>query len=658
MPSGETANSSPAHHAARAADGGDVLESITPAGTLDRWTDRASRLLHVPMACISVIETSGAVIQSGVGLVEIASETGLVSSFHLFINRVVAQGQPVLLSDTRPDSSIAASPEPRMAAYAGVPLLATQGDRLGVLSVADHQPRAWTADDLALLQDLAASISAHLERQTLMGALQAAQQETEAARHALKRSETRFAKTFSLSPLILTITSAADGRLIDVNATFERLTGYTREEALGRTPVELDLWLNPVDREQGLQALRNNQSISNVEAEFRMRNGQVMTALCSAEVIEIDGQPCVLTVLNDISERKRAEDILQRYQLLSERARDIVLFVRRDGHIIEANQAAIEAYGYDRDTLLSLSIYDLRAPVTSVEIEAQMARADGSGILFETVHRRRDGSTFPVEVSSIGADMGGERVLLSILRDITDRKRLERQKDEFIAVASHELKTPLTSAKVFAQLLRKRLNRLQDEPAGRYLDKTEQQIDKLTELVNDLLDVSRIEAGRLELQAQAFSLVDCVHQIVADIQPTADAHGIVIEGDLATPVVGDQDRIGQVILNLLTNAVKYSPGADTVIVRLEDTPDQVIVSVQDFGIGIPPSDQAKIFDRFFRVDGTRERTYPGLGLGLYISSEIIRRHGGQLWVISEPGRGSTFTFSLPKHLAATPSSLP
>ena len=303
-----------------------------------------------------------------------------------------------------------------------------------------------------------------------------------------------------------------------------------------------------------------------------------------------------------------------------------------------------------------MSIYDLRAPVTSIQIEDQMAQADGPGVLFETVHRRSDGTTFPVEVSSIGTDIGGERVLLSILRDITDRKRLERQKDEFIAVASHELKTPLTSAKVFAQLLRKRLDRLHDETAGRYLHRAEQQIDKLTELVNDLLDVSRLEAGRLELQPQAFSLADCVHQIVADIQPTADAHHIVVKGDVAAPVVGDRDRLGQVILNLLTNAVKYSPGADTVIVRLEDTPDHVTVSVQDFGIGIPVSDQAKIFDRFFRVDGTRERTYPGLGLGLYISSEIVKRHGGHLWVVSEPGQGSTFAFSLPRRPEGTPAS--
>ena len=611
---------------------------------LDPWTGRACRLLGAPVAVLSMLEPSEVVVHSPVGW---ADPTAHIQRLN---QRVIATRGPVLSENAVTEKPPADSTSGGLLAYAGVPLFASKGEILGVLSVADNKPRSWTADDLALLQDLAAGVSASLERHSLTDELRAAQQQVEMARTELQLSETRFAKTFSLSPLILTITSAADGRLIDVNETFERMTGYTREEALGRTTVELGLWLNPSDHKEGVQKLQQQRSFTNREAQFRMRNGQVMTALCSAEIIELDGQPCILTVLTDISERKQAEEILQRYQLLSERARDIVLFVRRDGRIIEANQAAVEAYGYDRDALLSLSIYDLRAPVTSLEIEAQMARADGPGILFETVHRRRDGTTFPVEVSSIGTDIGGERILLSILRDITDRKRLERQKEEFIAVASHELKTPLTSAKVFAQLLRKRLDRLQDEPAGRYLDKTEQQIDKLTELVNDLLDVSRIEAGRLELQPQAFSLTDCVREIVADIQPTADAHRIVIEGDIAAPVVGDQDRIGQVILNLLTNAVKYSPGADTVIVRLEDAPDHVTVSVQDFGIGIPPSDQAKIFDRFFRVDGTRERTYPGLGLGLYISSEIIKRHGGHLWVTSEPESGSTFAFNLPRHV--------
>ena len=640
MPSGAPAQSSPANRS--------VL--LAERDALDHWPGRVSRLLHTPLAWVSVIGADGEVSQSAAGLAEAMADH---PPLRALTQRVVGGCQPVLIQNVHAEATALNDGTPGFAAYAGVPLLAANGDTLGVLSVADVSPRRWTDDELALLQDLAMALAGRLEQPRLADELQAARQEAEAARVALQRSETRFAKTFSLSPLILTITSATDGRLIDVNETFERMTGYTREEALGRTPVELGLWLDPIAREQGLQTLRNNQSISNVEAQFRMRNGQVMTALSSAEVIELDGQSCFLTVLNDISERKQAADVLQRYQLLSERARDIVIFVRRDGRIIEANQAAVEAYGYNRDELLTLSIYDLRAPVTSMDIEDQMARADGPGILFETVHRRRDGSTFPVEVSSIGTDMGGERVLLSILRDITDRKRLERQKDEFIAVASHELKTPLTSAKVFAQLLRKRLDRLHDEAAGRYLDKTEQQIDKLTELVNDLLDVSRLEAGRLELQPRAFSLAECVHQIVADIQPTADAHHIVVEGDIAAPVVGDRDRIGQVILNLLTNAVKYSPGADTVIVRLDDTPDHVTVSVQDFGIGIPPSDQARIFDRFFRVDGTRERTYPGLGLGLYISSEIVKRHGGHLWVTSEPGHGSTFAFSLPRHLTPT-----
>ena len=236
MPSGAPAQSSPANRS--------VL--LAERDALDHWPGRVSRLLHTPLAWVSVIGADGEVSQSAAGLAEAMADH---PPLRALTQRVVGGRQPVLIQNVHAEATALNDGTPGFAAYAGVPLLAANGDTLGVLSVADVSPRRWTDDELTLLQDLAASISAHLERQMLMGALQAAQQETEAARHALKRSETRFAKTFSLSPLILTITSAADGRLIDVNATFERLTGYTREEALGRTPVELDLWLNPVDRE-------------------------------------------------------------------------------------------------------------------------------------------------------------------------------------------------------------------------------------------------------------------------------------------------------------------------------------------------------------------------------------------------------------------------
>jgi PAS domain S-box-containing protein len=185
--------------------------------------------------------------------------------------------------------------------------------------------------------------------------------------------------------------------------------------------------VRPEQRVAGLEELRRGRRVREVEADFRTKNGRIFTCLMSAELIQADGQLCVLTALTDITARKQADALLERYHLLSRRARDIVLFIRPDGQIVDANQAAMSAYGYDRATLLTMRIYDLRDSSPIPLVSEQMARANVSGLLFEAIHRRSDGSTFPVEVSSIGADIGGQRLLLSIIRDISERRRAEEE---------------------------------------------------------------------------------------------------------------------------------------------------------------------------------------------------------------------------------------
>ena len=182
------------------------------------------------------------------------------------------------------------------------------------------------------------------------------------------------------------------------------------------------------------------------------------------------------------------------------------------------------------------------------------------------------------------------------------------------------------------------------------------QLNKLTLLIEDLLNGSRIEHGKLEFQEDWFDLNEVAKETVEQIQSTTSKHRIRIEGRVNRRVWGDKDRIGQVLTNLLTNAVKYSPQADTIIVRLATTQDAVVVSVQDFGIGIEQEHLNHIFERFHRISDPEEKTYPGLGIGLYIAHEIIQRHGGTLTVESEKGKGSRFSFTLPCTSSTLPSS--
>jgi signal transduction histidine kinase len=179
------------------------------------------------------------------------------------------------------------------------------------------------------------------------------------------------------------------------------------------------------------------------------------------------------------------------------------------------------------------------------------------------------------------------------------------------------------------------------------VSKMEFQLENLTRLITDLLDISKVQAGKLVF-AEEFVVVDeLVRELVENVQLTAPQHRILIEGTAACELIGDKDRLGQVIFNLLSNAIKYSPQAETVVVSLASTPEEIILSVQDFGIGIPSDSQERIFERFYRVSSDVEKRFPGLGIGLFIAHQIIGHYGGRIWVESVEGQGSTFSFALP-----------
>lgn len=233
--------------------------------------------------------------------------------------------------------------------------------------------------------------------------------------------------------------------------------------------------------------------------------------------------------------------------------------------------------------------------------------------------------------------------------DIDDQKQMEKKKDEFLSIASHELKTPLTSIKAYAQLLERTLNTTVDDPAGKYIHRVQSQVSKLNALITDLLDISKIENGKLKITKKNFDFENLLSNAIDIIYQTHDNNTMVIErkGDrIADAFLGDEIRIEQVLINYLTNAIKYAPNTDRIIVHTEKNEHQVKVSVTDFGIGIPEHKQKNIFGKFYRVEESSVR-FQGLGIGLYICSEIIKQHNGTVGIQSELGQGSTFYFTLP-----------
>ncbi len=430
----------------------------------------------------------------------------------------------------------------------------------------------------------------------------------------------------------------------------------------------------------------------------------------AAEDSSLNGRQCRIAVI-DITEHKKAESILERYQLISKYAQDIVLLMGRDGCIIEANEAAINAYGYTHDELLSMNIFDLREPETLEKISKQMQLADSEGILFETNHKREDGSTFPVEVSSRGTMIEGRRVLLSIIRDITERKRLEEElriawdeleqrvqerttelseakenlevineklkveiaeheqtekdllkskeaaeaaveaKAAFLANMSHELRTPLNAVIGFSSLL---LDDNITQEQKEDIESIRNGGEALLAIIDDILEFTRAEKEKMELDHQPFSLKHCIEESLDMVAVQASKKGLTLSQTInyGTPdtIIGDHGRLRQILVNLLTNAVKFTDKGDVSVSvsskAVEGNQHQIFFNVKDAGIGIPQNRMNEIFEPFAQVERTLSRKRDGVGLGLAITKHLVELMGGKIWTESIQGQGTTFSFTI------------
>ena len=240
---------------------------------------------------------------------------------------------------------------------------------------------------------------------------------------------------------------------------------------------------------------------------------------------------------------------------------------------------------------------------------------------------------------------GSLRQWVGVHSDIQDQKAREENKDEFISIASHEMKTPLTTAKAYLQMLELSLDE-NDEDSTLFAKKASQSINRLNELVSELLDVSKIRLGKLNYTITTFNFNEMIESTVENVQVTSPTHKIIKTGKVFNNVTGDKDRLQQVVINLLNNAVKYSPGAEEIFINVEQEENIIKVSVRDKGIGMNSQSLSKIFEKYHRIEEHAVH-FQGLGIGLFISHEIIQRHYGKLWVESEPRKGSTFYFTIP-----------
>jgi PAS domain S-box-containing protein len=379
--------------------------------------------------------------------------------------------------------------------------------------------------------------------------------------------------------------------------------------------------------------------------------------------------------------------IESRFRQLLEAAPDAILEVNPEGQIMLLNQAAERMFGYSSGELLGLNVENLvPAAMRGGHTQHRASYANrpktrpmGTGLELEG--QRKDGSLFPVEISLSPNWIDGRLHVIASVRDITERKLAEdrirslreqytaeltsknqqlktrnleveqanRLKSEFLASMSHELRTPLHTIIGFSELLTEHLEGPLNEKQQRFVGHILQDARHLLELINEILDISKIESGRLELKRETFDFSRCVEEVLAGIRQHATTKNITLESKdgFQNTLYADRVRVKEILYNLLNNAVKFTPDNGSVWVESAREGDSLHVSVCDTGIGIPENEQSFIFDKFYQVEGSKSVSREGTGLGLSISKHLIELHGGTISVESRPGRGSRFKLTFP-----------
>lgn len=458
------------------------------------------------------------------------------------------------------------------------------------------------------------------------------------------------------------ISKTLDGTITSWNFAAEKMFGYTESEMLGKN---ISILIPPdrlLEESRILENIRNGVKVDHfATVRFAKNKKKVSISLTVSPIKDKEGNIIGASkIARDITDQKISDEKQATLAAIVSSSDDAIISKTLFGIITSWNDAATKMFGYKEAEVIGKHISIIIPPERMDEETMIIDNIRGGRKIahFETVRVAKDGKKLHISltVSPIRNKQGKIIGASKIARDITAKIQAEEQrqlyteklqqlnkyKDDFMAMASHELKTPLTIIKANLDIL---LLKMQKDNNSPFVEKTLKQVEKLDHLINDLLDVSKIQSGKLELKLTDFDINNLLNEMIRNIQPTTPIQIIFKESGEKLMAYGDVDRIGLVVINLLGNAIKYSPTSKEIKVEAVKSDDAIIVSVKDEGIGIPKEELTNIFSRFYRVSGVNS-TFTGSGIGLYISSEIIRRHGGKIWAESEPDKGSIFYFSI------------
>jgi len=533
----------------------------------------------------------------------------------------------------------------RLMGYEKTPCIVTplkrQGNIIGALMMSSTQLAEYL---IPSVRNLAQHISA---------ALELAQENAEHRRmeEALRTSEARLKNIFAASPDSITV-SDLNGTIVDCNQASLDLEGYSsKNEVVGRNSLE---FIARKDHSRAMENMRKTLEqgiVKNLEYTLVTKDGREFPAELSASVIRDASGAAIgfVGITKDITERKRAEEELKLRAQLLDAVTDSVCVADSNGDIIYVSEAAYRSRGYGKDELLKMNLYELNKSAGFEEARIRELFEKGEAT-FEGVDVRKDKSIMPVEVHARTIETGGSKLVLAVARDITERKKVEEMKDRFMSAATHELRTPLVSIKGYVDyILTGKLGPV-PEKARSGLEVVKRNTDQLLRITDDLLDIQRLAFGRLPLHLEPLRFREVVDHCASEIQPFLDEkkQGFHLEGPEGPLLIqGDRVRLSQVVMNLLSNAAKFTPQGGSITLRVEDKEDTLQIQVCDTGIGIRKEDFVRIFQPF--ADIKKPAYIKGTGLGLSVAKGLVEAHGGRLWAHSDgEGRGSTFTFTLPK----------